>query len=46
MDLSPSEWAMLVAGGLLFAWVVWFLVRNGILGPPKVSRSQDEKSKS
>ena len=46
MDLSTSERALLVLCGLLFAWVVWVLLRNGILGPPKPSRSQDDKPKT
>ena len=44
-NLSTGEWAMLGLGGLLLAWIVWVLLRNSLLGPPKISRSGEDKPK-
>ncbi len=41
-DLSTTECGLLVLGGLLFACVVWFLLRNHTLRPPPFSRPKED----
>ena len=45
MNIGTDEWVIIGLLGLLLAWVIWVLLRNKILGPPKFSKSDDQKKR-